>query len=468
MKRLFYLALAASLTLSNISTVCAKGVNLDPSIKKIIVQSKESNLNSVNIITNTIKSKNSHSEIDIKYPQVIDLKDKQLETKINTIIKNTVTDFKNETEKIAENLEKDGLSTHPYIINVDYKIHYNKNNLLSITLSNYSYTGGAHGTTDNVSFNIDTKTGEEASLKDMFSSNEDYKKIINKFIREEIEKNPENYFQDATAFKDILPDQPFYIEDNNIVVYFGLYEIAPYSSGIQEFKIPFSNFNYGVKTNLNLKKDRVKVSSKIINQFEEGYIGNLIIPVVKEIKNSNIQTAINSRLEKDALVFNDKLKKDGMEFVKESQRLGIKPINYFGGTNYTVYQDNSNILSLTVLYNQYTGGAHGMYTKQAYNINLTTGKDIKLKDVFKPNVNYKDIINKEINKQIAIKNKVTNASQISDFTGINDKTNFYINNGTIVIYFQPYDIAPYALGIQEFKISLDSFKTMVQPQFLIK
>ncbi|MCX7884141.1 MAG: RsiV family protein [Caloramator sp.] len=34
-----------------------------------------------------------------------------------------------------------------------------------------------------------------------------------------------------------------------MVVYYGLYEIAPYSDGIQEFKIPFANLKDKLKFN---------------------------------------------------------------------------------------------------------------------------------------------------------------------------------------------------------------------------
>ena len=32
---------------------------------------------------------------------------------------------------------------------------------------------------------------------------------------------------------------------------------------------------------------------------------------------------------------------------------------------------------------RYTGGAHGLTTKVSYNYNLKTGKELKLKDLFK-------------------------------------------------------------------------------------
>ena len=47
------------------------------------------------------------------------------------------------------------------------------------------------------------------------------------------------FLDDKSGFKGVKEDQSFYINQNgNLVIVFGLYEIAPYSSGIIEFIIP--------------------------------------------------------------------------------------------------------------------------------------------------------------------------------------------------------------------------------------
>ena len=67
-----------------------------------------------------------------------------------------------------------------------------------------------------------------------------YSDIINKKIKEEISKNPENYFDSGNEFKGISENQSFYIEGDNLVIYYQLYDIAPYAFGIPEFKIPLN------------------------------------------------------------------------------------------------------------------------------------------------------------------------------------------------------------------------------------
>lgn len=83
-------------------------------------------------------------------------------------------------------------------------------------------------------------------------------KLANKFIKNEIKQNPNRYNSNFTS---ITEDQSFALENENIIIYFDEYEIAPGSEGIIEFQIPkkgISNYymskdQYYTKTLYNLK-----------------------------------------------------------------------------------------------------------------------------------------------------------------------------------------------------------------------
>lgn len=107
----------------------------------------------------------------------------------------------------------------------------------------YQFTGGAHGFTTRLAFNYNLNSGKRIGYKDLFEPCVDYKNIIISEVSRRIEMNPQNYFDDALeTVKKFTDEQPFYIKKRGIVVYYGLYEIAPYAAGIQEFFIPFSAF----------------------------------------------------------------------------------------------------------------------------------------------------------------------------------------------------------------------------------
>ena len=124
-----------------------------------------------------------------------------------------------------------------------YIVHYQKNNILSLSVFYYWYSLGAHGSTVQEAYNLNLVNGERIPLPDILKEKKDYLKIINQEIKRQIKLNPEAYFDDGAVFQSISEgQQPFYVIEDGIVIYFGLYEIAPYSSGIRYFKIPFSLF----------------------------------------------------------------------------------------------------------------------------------------------------------------------------------------------------------------------------------
>lgn len=201
----------------------------------------------------TDNENNKFFKADIKYPYLkiksnYNNKD-DTQTKIiqniNSTISNTVTTAKDKIEKDSEEYKKsyeadsnkDNTIKYQYEAIYNYKIAYNKNNILSIPLTMYEFTGGAHGLTNIKSFNYDLVKEKELKLEDLFKANSNYKEVINNHIKEEISKQPEIYFQGQDGFSSIKDNQDFYISDEGIVIYFSLYDIAPYSSGIPMFTI---------------------------------------------------------------------------------------------------------------------------------------------------------------------------------------------------------------------------------------
>lgn len=213
----------------------------------------------------TVETKDSSEEneffkANIKYP-FLKFKEKCIDSnkkyyknieKINNSISKYVLNFKNEIKDQAkeygeEYKEKFSKANEKYIKYMyeaysDYKIAYNKNNMISIPITTYEFTGGAHGMTYLKSFNYDLCTGKEIKLTDIFDGCSNYKEIINESIKLEIAKNSDLYFTGKEGFNGISNDQDFYLEEDGIVVFFQLYDIAPYYVGIPKFKIPWSKF----------------------------------------------------------------------------------------------------------------------------------------------------------------------------------------------------------------------------------
>lgn len=131
--------------------------------------------------------------------------------------------------------------SYEYIL--DYKITWNNGCTVSLYMDEYSYMGGAHGSTTRTSQTWDFATGKRVELKDLLNSSVQYETKIKDWIISQIAKNQMSsnpiYFGDYeknvnASFK----PANFYLTPKGIVLYFQQYDIAPYAAGIIEFLLP--------------------------------------------------------------------------------------------------------------------------------------------------------------------------------------------------------------------------------------
>lgn len=209
----------------------------------------------VSVENNEIKEETEYIKANLSIPRIKIKDNNELGDKITERINNDILTWRSDLTELAHQYKsdysKDNITFHQFELITKYELTYNKNNILSIPVIYYQYTGGAHGLATKIPYNIDLNTGEQIKLNQLFKEGLDYTIKINKYIKEEITKHPEQYFNNGEDFKGIKEKQDFYIANDGIVVYFQVYEIAPYSSGIREFKIPFSLIQSDLKYKLD-------------------------------------------------------------------------------------------------------------------------------------------------------------------------------------------------------------------------
>ncbi|MBC2582022.1 DUF3298 and DUF4163 domain-containing protein [Clostridium sp. DJ247] len=198
-----------------------------------------------------IKVKNKYIEEDLKIPILQGIPNATIQNNINNSIQGDIMEFKNQMEEAAREYgseaEKLGKKFVPYKISNNYTITYNRNNILSLSVIYYEFISG-RSYYIRATYNFNINTGKSLGLEDLFKPGVSYKELINSEIRKQLIMNKEKYPPDAVKnFKGIKEDQPFYLEDNNIVLFFGFHEIAPTVSEIPVIKIPFSTFKDKLK-----------------------------------------------------------------------------------------------------------------------------------------------------------------------------------------------------------------------------
>lgn len=113
-----------------------------------------------------------------------------------------------------------------------------------------------------------------------------------------------------------------------------------------------------------------------------------------------------------------------------------------------IFMNSSHILSFYIDHYAYTGGAHGLQTCQVTVVNLWTGKEVKLKNIFKDNT--EEQLTTILSEKLHQVNHLPTSRSLKDagfFTDtIRPTENFYITHDGIGFIYNQYDIAPYVMG----------------------
>jgi hypothetical protein len=167
----------------------------------------------------------------VYYPQVEGIKNKIVQKKVNK---------KLEEMSGVKYINPDILLEASY--SGDFSVEFFKKELLVLELNGYDFPfGAAHGMPTKVFPHINLVNGSFYELKNLFKQNSDYVKILSDIIGNQIKTDPQYEYVFPDTYKGIAPNQPFYLDENNLYIYFTPYEIAPYAAGFPTFKIAFKD-----------------------------------------------------------------------------------------------------------------------------------------------------------------------------------------------------------------------------------
>lgn len=164
-------------------------------------------------------------KLNLMYPAVVQHTPYPAELAMNTSIVNAVN----------KQLHDQGYPQNPQTdVTAHYELKTNERGILSLTLWNYAFSGGAHGLTIQNALTFNTESGKAYALKDLFKPGSDYVSKLSAIIKAELKTRD---IPLLVEFNSIRPDQDFYIADKALVVYFQVYELAAYVYGFLYFPI---------------------------------------------------------------------------------------------------------------------------------------------------------------------------------------------------------------------------------------
>lgn len=197
--------------------------------------------------------------INIDYPKIDGIEDSILASKINLFLEE---EFKQsiswyEEMKTDSLLFEDYHSDMQFSFETGFQVEYNSKDFVSIVMSHYQFTGGAHGNYFALGYNINMEDGSIITLKDIVT---DGSIDLLTYECEEtlLEKYEANSLLEAGLFENeisISDDQDFYIIPGAIVLQFDPYEIGPWVMGEITAEISFDKIVDILKDDIPFKVD---------------------------------------------------------------------------------------------------------------------------------------------------------------------------------------------------------------------
>lgn len=187
------------------------------------------------------QKKGKYYEYSISIPQVHGLKSADVDkfnTDMQKMADEMISEFAMPEDNIYEEYSCDRIDE-----DISYEVaDKNSFGVLSIKVYVYMYSCGAHGNTGVRIFNINKKSGKLLKFDDVFATGAD--KYFEKEITKQMNEDPDSYF---TEIKPDVRSANFYFEGDDVVFVFGQYAIAPYVTGMPEFRFNKDNIKRWLK-----------------------------------------------------------------------------------------------------------------------------------------------------------------------------------------------------------------------------
>jgi hypothetical protein len=169
-------------------------------------------------------------------------------------------------------------------------------------------------------------------------------------------------------------------------------------------------------------------------------------PVVTHMKNQQLQEMINHSIVKETQGLID----------MQAGNMPTNVVEMIG--SFEIKNNQRDVLSLSLSnYAYHYHAAHGMTYIKSLTFDLKKGKQCELKDLFKPGSSYVEKLSDLISKQIVLRD----VPILNSFAKIKPDQDFYIADKSLVIYFQLYEITPYAFGFPMFPISVYEIQDII-------
>ncbi len=175
------------------------------------------------------------------YPKVADMRDAAFEKVFNASAKRELQhriDALASSAQTAYKVRDPSRPWFPHSLDARLQVYFNDGVLLCMSQRLDLYTGGVHGETDAVFYNIlNTQPARVLTLPEIFINRKKGVELVNAAVRKGIAEQG----LISESFRTVDEKTWFYITGKDLIVVFPEYAIGPHAAGVPEFKLPLSS-----------------------------------------------------------------------------------------------------------------------------------------------------------------------------------------------------------------------------------
>ena len=274
----------------------------------------------------------------------------ELDKKLTELHKSKTAEMDEAYKEGVKNAKSDlegGYLAGPYSDTRDANLQRSDSNVLSFYYEFYNYMNGAHGSYGIDPYTIDVNTGEEISLSDILTTDNDKLiKILTEKLNEDARnkgvKPEEAYFEldenlshyqigasdedranSESDYENYVTPYTWYLDNEGIHFYFGIYEIAPYAYGASDVLIAYDempeifNEKYipGSK-NIPFIKNIGSLYETVIDIDGDGISENVSFDYGYDSDDYNYINSLTLKIDNKSATFNDIYMSSGGQYAK--------------------------------------------------------------------------------------------------------------------------------------------------------
>ncbi|MDR0657328.1 MAG: DUF3298 and DUF4163 domain-containing protein [Mediterranea sp.] len=155
---------------------------------------------------------------------------------------------------------------------------------------------------------------------------------------------------------------------------------------------------------------------------------------------------------------------------KENNESVASWYSYYKGVESRVTFYEKDLLVYRIDFNEYTGGAHGMYTSLFLNFDLKSVHQLVLDDIFTGD--YRDTLSDLLWNQLMADQKVKTRTELENMgygsTGdLIPTENFYLGKEGVTFYYNVYEFTPYVMGPVEITLPYAAIKHLMITKWIL-